>query len=248
MTHIILANWKMSPSGPKEAQALFASTKNAVGRLRSVSVILAPPALFLPMLASGYGGNKVEFAAQAISTHEGPAHTGLLSAEQFASSGAQYALVGHSEQGDSLDDIRVKTFLALKHSLTPVVFVGEHERDAQGKYLQVVREQMLSALKELSVGQISDAIFCYEPVWAVGAKSAMSAYDIHAMALCMRKVLVEEYGAATARKVQILYGGSVNAGNIASILEISDLDGVAVGRASTNAEQFTELLKIANKV
>jgi len=232
----------------KEAQTLFDITKNTVGRLRSLQVILAPPALFLPTLAAGYGGNKVILAAQSISTYEDVSHTGSLSAEQFAQAGAQHTLVGHSESKDSLEDLRIKTFLALKHNLTPIVFVGEHDRDEQGTYLQVVREQILTALKELSIGQVSEVLFCYEPVWTVGAAKAMSTYDIHAMVLYIQKVLTEEYGAVVARKVQILYGGSVNIGNITSILEIADLDGVAVGRASTNADTFTELLKIANKV
>jgi len=248
MSHIILANWKMSPSSPKESHALFETTKNAVGRLRSVSVILAPPALYLQALASGYGGNKIEFAAQEISIYDSGSHTGDISAEQFANTGASHALIGHSECMAPLEELRVETFMAMKHGLTPIVFVGERERDDHGKYLKVVQEQMLAALKELSESQIKDIIFCYEPVWAVGASKAMSVYDMHAMVLYMRKVLTEQYGTSTARKVQILYGGSVNADNITSILEIEDLDGVAVGRASTNKEQFTELLKIANKI
>jgi triosephosphate isomerase len=248
MAHIILANWKMSPRSGKEAQALFDKTKDAVGRLRSVDVILAPPVVFMQMLASKYGGNKIAFAAQHISTHEEVAHTGSISAEQCASVGAGYVLIGHSESGDTIDDLRVKTFLALKHKLRPIVFVGESERDAGGHYLKVVREQMLTSLEELSDTKLSEVIFCYEPVWAVGQEQPMDAYEVHAMVLYMRKVLVEAYGATVARKVQILYGGSVNEETIVQILTISDLDGVAVGRASTDAGRFTELLKVANKV
>ena len=248
MTHTILANWKMNPKSPKEAQLLFESTKNAVGRLRAVSIILAPPVIFLQSITSGYKGNKIEFAAQEISLYDSGSHTGDISAEQFYNTGAQYALIGHSECMAPLEELRVETFMALKHGLTPIVFIGEGERDEQGKYLKVVRDQIITSLKELSAGQMSDVIFCYEPVWAVGANRAMDVYDIHAMALYIRKVLVEEHSAAIARKVQILYGGSVNIANVKSILEIEDLDGIAVGRVSTDAEKFTELLKIANKV
>ncbi len=248
MTHTILANWKMSPKSPKEAQSLFDSIKNAVGRLRAVGIILAPPAIFLQSLTSSYKGSKIEFAAQEISIYDNGSHTGDISAEQFYNIGARYTLIGHSECMAQLEELRIETFMALKHGLAPIVFIGESERDEQGKYLRVVKEQMLASLKELSMEQISDVIFCYEPVWAVGADEAMNTYDIHAMILYIRKVLVEEYSAAIARKVQILYGGSVNIANVKSILEIEDLDGIAVGRVSTDAEKFIELLKIANKV
>ncbi len=247
MTHTILANWKMNPDSPKEAQILFDSIKNTVGRLRSISVIIAPPALFLHSLASCYKGNKVAFSAQKISIYESGSHTGNISAEQFANSGAQYALIGHSECNATLEDLRIQTFLSVKYSLIPIVFVGERQRDTYGKYLNAIKEQISSALKELSDNQIKDVILCYEPVWAIGAKEAMSAYDIHTMVLYIRKILAELYNTSLAQRVRILYGGSVNTGNIESILEIEDLDGVGVGRASTDMEQFKELLKIANR-
>jgi len=248
MNHIIVANWKMNPSNPKEAQALFDSTKNAVGRLRSVNIILAPPAIYLQSLANTYRGNKINFAAQEISIYDSGSHTGDISAEQFSNTGANYALIGHSECMAPLEELRIETFMAMKHNLIPIVFIGESKRDNHGKYLKIIKNQILASLKELSTSQINDVIFCYEPVWAVGADKPMDSYDIHAMMLYIRKVLTEEYGTTVARKIQMLYGGSVNTENIKNILEIEDIDGVAVGRASTNIEQFTELLKIANKV
>ncbi len=248
MKHIILANWKASPTTVKEATALFNSTKLAVSKMRSVEVILAPPAVYIESMASKYRGNKINFCAQAISTYEDVAHTGALSATHFKSVGATYALIGHSEIGDSIDDLRIKTFLAIKYGLTPIVFVGEGSRDLSASYLGVIKEQIQAALKELSESQVQTVIFCYEPVWAVGQAEAMDSYDVHQMMLYLRKVLLDEYGAAMARKSIMLYGGSVNTGNIKDLLEIDDLDGVAVGRASTDAGAFTELLGVANKV
>ena len=237
----------MAPSSLKEARTLFDTVKNAASKMRSVEVLLAVPALFIADLSSGYKGNKIEFAAQAISIYEDKAHTGYLSAPQFVSSGASHCLIGHSESGDSLDDLRIKTFMAIKNDLTPVVFIGESTRDQAGKYLDTVREQMSATLQELSTSQIDNVIFCYEPVWAVGSSESLDAYGVHAMALYIRKVLVEDYGAAAGRKAKVLYGGSVNTSNITDILEIEDLDGVAVGRTSIDKVQFVELLKIANK-
>ncbi|MCD5384425.1 MAG: triose-phosphate isomerase [Candidatus Pacebacteria bacterium] len=247
MKHLILANWKMSPSSIKEARELFEYTKTAVGKMRAVSVVIAPPAVYIATLASAYKGNKVAFSAQSIDTYEDVIHTGALSPKQYKSVGAEYCLIGHSESGDTLDDLRVKTFLAIKYGLTPIVFVGESVRDVAGHYLTTIREQILITLKELSAGQINDIVFCYEPVWAVGQSEALDSYGVHQMALYIRKVLVEEYGASVARKMRILYGGSVKIGNISEILEIEDIDGVAVGRASTDKDVFVKLLRVANK-
>ena len=238
----------MSPKSAKEAQALFDHTKNTVGRLRSVTIVIAPPALYIPTLKAGYGGNKIALSAQEISVHEEGSHTGEISAEQYAHSGAKYALVGHSECNASLGDIRIQTFLAVKHNLTPIVFIGESQRDAHGAYLETVQEQILASLEELSLKQVGTVVFCYEPVWAIGQAEPMDTYDIHTMMLFIRKVIAESYGPAMAKKIQVLYGGSVNSKNITGILAIDAVDGVAVGRASTDAMQFAELLKIANKV
>jgi len=248
MTHTILANWKMAPSSLKEAKVLFDDTKSTVGKLRSVNVILAPPSVFLQPISSGYRGNKLAFSAQEISIHEAGAYTGEVSAKQFADSGATYAMVGHSECGSDLDSVRVQTFMAIKNSLSPIVFIGEKERDKNGKYLIDIRHQILTSLKELSIGQINDVIFCYEPVWVIGSDSVLSVYDIHAMSLYIRKVLAGEYDSNIAKKVQILYGGSVDKNNIEDILRIEDIDGVAIGRASVNIEHFIDILKIANRV
>ncbi len=248
MRHIILANWKMTPGSPKEAKDLFDATKLGIGRMRSVNAILAVPAIYIASLKNTYKGNKLDFCAQSISAFEDKSHTGEISALQYKNIGAEYCLIGHSETTDTLDDLRIKTFLAVKYGLSPIVFIGEDNRDASGKYLQTIREQLKSALKELSHSQINNVIFCYEPVWAIGKRVALEPYDVHQMALFLRKILVEEYGAGIARKAKILYGGSVNTDNIANILTIDDIDGVAVGRVSTDKKAFIDLLALANKV
>lgn len=248
---LIVANWKMYITSPKEAQALFAVIKGVASKLRHVEVVVAPPALFLPVIAQGYGGSKVAFAAQGVSVHESGAHTGSLSAAQFAASGARYALVGHSErrtdEGMTQDGLRLKTFLALKYGLTPIVFIGERERDSAGRYLEVLKGEILATLTELPASKLEEVIFCYEPVWAIGKDDILDAYEIHQMALFIRKVLLEHYGSKLAQNARVFYGGSVNPENISEVLAISDIDGAVIGRASSDAVAFTELLTLANK-
>ncbi len=248
MSHIILANWKLNPMSFKDAKFLFENIKNTIARLRSVKVIIAPPAVFLYPLSNGYKGNKVEFSAQKISEYEAGAHTGEISAEQFADAGARYALIGHSECGETPDQVRIKTFLSCKHKLTPIIFVGESDRDEQGAYLFEIKKQIKNAISELPKSRIIDIIFCYESVWAFENECELSVYDIHTMILFIRKTLSELCGSEISRKIRIIYAGSVNNGNAASILSIEDLDGIGVGRSGLNMNEFSELLKVANKV
>lgn len=249
--HIIVANWKTQPTTPHHARDLFMFVKGLVTRLRAVEVIIAPPALYIPILTSGYSGNKVRIAGQCMSLYESGPHTGEIPAEMLAGAGARYVLVEHSERGtlpaDRALHLRVKTFIALKYNLVPVVFIGERVRDGAGTYLNVIREEIIATLHEIPEGRREEVVFCYEPVWAIGKDEAMDIYDIHQMALFIRKVLLEVYGARVSKTTKVLYGGSVDEENISAILAVGDLDGVVVGRVSVDTERFGALLKIANK-
>ncbi len=247
MKHLIVANWKMSPNDPKRARDIFDIVKGAVAKLRSVQIIIAPPSIFLQSLASKYKGNKISLCAQNISSSEDIANTGSLSAVQVANSGGRYVMIGHSEVGDTLDNLRVKTFLTVKHGMIPIIFIGESERDKLGKYLKNIKLQINTALKELQTKEVENVIFCYEPIWAIGQDDPMDSYDIHATVLYIRKVLIEVYGDKIGQNINILYGGSVNSNNIKDILSIDDVNGVVTGRVSTDTEEFVELLKIANR-
>ncbi|HET9641340.1 MAG TPA: triose-phosphate isomerase family protein [Candidatus Paceibacterota bacterium] len=243
---LILANWKAYVGDLKKARELVATAK----RLRAAykhEIVLAPPAPFIGLLAVP-NRSKVAFAAQDISETTGGAATGEIPASAYRSAGATYAIIGHSErraQGESDAAIAEKLTRALAHDLTPVLCVGERERDMEGRYLSFVREQITSALSKLLPKERSRVILAYEPVWAIGktAADAISQSDLTEMVLYSRKVLAELLPGKSSLQSRVLYGGSVEPTNIRDLAGSSGVDGFLIGHASVDTLMFSKLVR-----
>lgn len=247
---IVALNWKMNPPTFAEAKRLFDATKKAATGLTKTRTIVAPPATFLRDLAKGYKGKAVAFGSQNIHFEEKGSYTGEIAASHVADSGASYAIIGHAERrkvGETDDDVRKKVFAALQHKLKPIICIGESVRDAKGEYVQVVREQITTAMKDVPQSRYGDITIAYEPVWAIGAPEAPDAHEVHQMMILVRKTLMDTLGSRAMSGADVLYGGAVNDENADAIFSVPDLDGVLVGRASLSAERVRELLKAANR-
>jgi triosephosphate isomerase len=164
--------------------------------------------------------------------------------------GCKYVIVGHSERrslyGESDEFTASKFAAARKNGLVPILCVGEllEERE-QGVTEDVVARQLDAVIKLEGIAALGDAVIAYEPVWAIGTgKTAtpQQAQDVHAFIRGKLAAL----DAGVAEKVQILYGGSMNAGNAADLLAMSDIDGGLIGGASLKADDFLAIGKAAN--
>ena len=240
---MVVANWKMNPATIREAKRLFEATGKAAKAARSVSVVVAPPAPFLGVLARGYRG-KIGFAIQNAHFEAGGAHTGEVSMGQAEDVGASFVIIGHAERremGESDEDIRKKVAAALSARLTPILCVGERERK-HGEYFNVIREQLRIALADTE-GRAHRVIIVYEPLWTIGKDTAMSPSKMHEMAIFIRKTVVELHG-EIGHNMKILYGGSVNDKDAGAMLREGDVKGFLVGRASIDAEEFASLLQV----
>ncbi len=253
MSKLIIANWKMNPPTLREASILFDAIKQTALKTRNVQTVIAPPLIFLQTLAANTKAKRVQFAAQNIHFEASGAQVGETSAGQAKDAGARYVLVGHSarrENGETDLETGKKVIAALGAKLTPVLFVGEGERDQDGLFLRTIRKQVIIALKDVPQSRIKDLVLCYEPVWAIstsGSDKQITVNEIHQMVLFVHKVLTDKFGERAARKVRILYGGSVSSDNADDIFAIPGVAGAAVGGASLDAKQFGEILQIANK-
>lgn len=241
----IVANWKAYVEDMGKAKKLFAVSKKLARS--GFDIVIAPPAPLFGALSSG-NKSKVSFAAQDVSSTTGGAKTGEDTAPAYAAAGATYAIVGHSERrtlGDSDATVAEKLTRALAHGLTPILCVGEHERDAEGRYLSFIREELTSALSALSPKDRSSVIVAYEPLWAIGktAAFAISPNDLHEMTLYIRKVLSEFPSARGTAHFKVLYGGSVEPDNIRSLADGSRVDGFLIGHASVDPKSFSLLVK-----
>lgn len=243
---IIAANWKAYVVDLEKAKQLLATSKK-LARTYKGTIVLAPPTPLLGALASG-NKSKVAFAAQDVSLTTGGAHTGEVLASMYATVGARYAIVGHSERraaGDTNAVVVEKIRHILACGLTPILCIGEQEHDAEGRYLAFVREEITTALSSFTQKERSQFILAYEPIWAIGKSSsaAMDPNDLTEMVLYIRKVLAELIPGKAATRIPILYGGSVEPTNILDLARSTHIDGFLIGHASVDVATFTALIK-----
>ena len=243
---LIVANWKAYVEDIGKAKKLFAISKK-LAKETGIKIVLAPSSPFLGALVLRNKSNVV-FAAQDVSRTTGGARTGEATAQSYAAVGAKYAIIGHSERraaGDTDAVIAEKLSHAVAHGLTPILCVGEHERDGEGRYLNFIREELTNVIRPLSPKERARIIIAYEPLWAIGKTAAHSIQpnDLVEMVLYIRKVLAELLHGKNASRTLVLYGGSVEPENIRELAASSRIDGFLIGHASVDPHTFTLLLK-----
>lgn len=242
---LIVANWKAYVEELGKAKKLFALAKR-IASATHIKIVLAPPAPLLGALAVR-NRSKIAFAAQDVSLTTGGAKTGEVTAPTYAAAGATYAIIGHSERraaGDTDSIVAEKLAHALAHGLTPILCVGEKERDGEGRYLAVVREELTLAIERLTPKERAQVIIAYEPLWAIGktADAAIGSNDLAEMVLYIRKVLAELLPGKTSARSLVLYGGSVEPDNVRALAGSTGIDGLLVGHASVDPRTLSLLV------
>lgn len=244
---IVAGNWKMNLSF-EEAIHLATTLNGWVADNQPIpQVIIAPSAIYLQTLLEGVDEQYIKIAAQDVSTHEKGAYTGEISAQQLDSIGLDYSLVGHSEQrqyhGETDETVAQKMEQLYAHQITPILCIGEQLEERQSnRHFEVVKNQLLKALKPQIVENLTNLIVAYEPVWAIGTGQTASPEQAQEMHAHIRQVLLEEFGVELANNTSILYGGSVNASTAEELFSQPDIDGGLVGGASLKYEDFTQII------
>jgi triosephosphate isomerase len=250
---LIAGNWKMNLTVP-EADALVRKLAGALPAdlHQRVDVAVLPP---FPLLASVRAVLSTEdpfimCGGQDLSPHDKGAHTGDVSGPMLCSVGCRYVTVGHSERRtDHHEDdtlVHDKVAAALRHGLTPILCVGEglDVREA-GNQVAHTLAQVDAALDGVSTGDAAGVVIAYEPVWAIGTGKVATPADAQEVCGAIRQRLRSLYDSAVADRVRILYGGSVNAKNVAELMSQPDVDGALVGGASLDSDGFAALCKNA---
>lgn len=249
MKTMLVANWKMNPVTLSDAYALFDATRKSAEKNKNLSVVVAPPTLFINALRTRYKGKKVQFGAQHARGEEGGSHTGDISLRQVKGIGCQYVIIGHAERralGETDDEVRAKVSAALMLGLIPIVCIGEKTRGSHGEHFDVVRAQLKSVFMDVPTPKVNKVIVAYEPVWAIGAPAPMQPRDMHEMSIFIRKVITECY--ETELKVPrviptVLYGGAVDSTNVHEMQTLGEVAGFLVGRASTTPDSIRVLIQ-----
>lgn len=248
---LVIGNWKMNPNSLSEALKLVEGITKKYKANESVTVAIAPPAIYISEVAKKIGKKNIFLAAQNISTEPMGAFTGEVSALQLRDLKTEYVIIGHSERramGESDAQVQKKVLSALKSKLTPVVCVGERERDTQGDFFTLIENQIKSIGSVLSPADIKKIVIAYEPIWAISTtKNAHVATpaDAKEMQLFVESTLTKLYDRPTARAVRVLYGGSVNPSNIDGFVAEGGMNGFLVGGASLKADDFIKIINAA---
>jgi triosephosphate isomerase (TIM) len=230
---LIAGNWKMHGSLAAADAFAYRLGEHLADRAAPAELLVCPPATLLERLGSKLRPLKVGLGAQDCHAKPSGAFTGDIAAPMLPELGCRYVIVGHSERrqlhGEDDATVRAKAEAALAAGLTPIVCVGETEAQREsGAAESVVGTQLEGSLP--SAGML---VVAYEPVWAIGTGKNATQADIAGMHGFLRRRLGER-GTVT----RILYGGSVKPQNAGEILGTSDVDGVLVGGASLQADDF----------
>ncbi len=241
---IFAGNWKMNKGVAQTREYIERFLTHAEAIPETVRVVLAPPFTALEAAADHLYGSRIDLGAQTMHWEEHGAFTGEISPPMLAELGVTYVILGHSErrayEGETDDDVRRKVAAALEHGLIPIVCVGEtlEEHDA-GRAQQRVVEQARTAFAGLPAESLAGCVVAYEPIWAIGTGRNCESAQANEVMEAIRASLP---GLADA---SILYGGSMNADNVAGYLAQPQIDGGLVGGASLDAEQFRRLIENA---
>jgi triosephosphate isomerase (TIM) len=244
---IIAGNWKMHKTAT-EAKTFTEEVKGLVPDTDKVDSVICAPALFLENLAEQTKDTKVEIGAQNMHFEESGAFTGEVSPVALADLGVKYVIIGHSERREMFnetdDSVNKKTLAAFKHSLTPIVCVGETlEQRENNETKDLVGSQVKQALTGLTEDQVKQTVIAYEPIWAIGTGKSSTAEDANEVCAHIRQVVASEFSESAADSVRVQYGGSVKPNNIKEYMAQSDIDGALVGGASLEPQSFLQLLE-----
>jgi len=245
-TPLFAGNWKMFKT-VHEAVAFAKEFKGVVKDVVGVDIVLAPPFTAVHAVAEAVRASNIAVAAQDVFWERDGAFTGEVSAAMVREAGAEYVLVGHSERrrlfGETDVAVNRKLIAALAADLTPIVCVGETLEEREGsRTFTVIDRQLKDGLDGTTPEQVADLVIAYEPVWAIGTgrnATAAQAQEVHAH---IRGRLRQWFGADTAERCRILYGGSVKPDNIAELTRAADVDGALVGGASLEVKSFGEIV------
>ena len=255
MKTYIIGNWKMNFT-VGESSLYLNKLLTKVHSYRDIEVIVAPSLVALQTLSLQTDRRKIKLACQNFYHKDFGAFTGEVSVSQLRSL-VNYAIVGHSERryifSESDKDIKQKVSAAIRNGLTPNLCVGETESERTfGETADVVRDQVLGGLSDVSAEDLTKVIIAYEPVWAISGhgKSAKVALptDVAEVFKLIRTTLKETYSKSVSEEIPLLFGGSVKSLNAESYLLLDDCNGLLIGGASLIAPEFVDIIEIAKKV
>lgn len=230
---------------PSEAVELAKMLKAKVDTDKS-DVVFCVPAIDIIPVGEVIKGTNISLGAENVYFEDKGAYTGEISAPMLKDAGVKYVIVGHSERrqyfGETDEDVNKKIKKILEYGMTPIMCCGETlEQREMDITIEHIRMQIKKGLYGLTAKDVEKVVIAYEPIWAIGTGKTATSQQAQEVCAEVRKVVGEVYGADTAEKIRIQYGGSVNGKNAAELFAMADIDGGLVGGASLK-EDFENIV------
>ena len=244
---LVIGNWKMNGSLQQSSELLH-TIDGAINDKITAEIGVCVPFVYIDLARRVLGPSNLKTGAQTLSEFKSGAYTGEVSADMLAEFDCYWVLVGHSERRQFFSEkngaLVLKVIAAQKAGLTPVYCVGETEAEYKaGDRFKVIDGQLQSLLANRDV-DLKKLVLAYEPVWAIGTGMTASPEDAQEVHAFIRE-LIKNKAESIADKIRILYGGSVNANNAASLFAQQDIDGGLIGGASLDADAFISICQKA---
>ncbi|MEF2560201.1 MAG: triose-phosphate isomerase [Eggerthellaceae bacterium] len=252
-TYLMAGNWKMNKTVP-EAVVLSQQLCNQYNRnWDDVDIVLCPPSIDLKSVYTvlDFDKTKIALGAQNVHWEESGAYTGEISIPMIKEVGCEYCIVGHSERREMFAEtdttVNLKVKALVEAGIAPIVCVGESlaMRDS-GDYLGYVTAQVRAAFAGLDSIDMKRVVVAYEPIWAIGTGRTATPEQAEEVCAAIRAVLKEQFDDEVAQNCRVLYGGSMNEGNVESLLAQPDIDGGLIGGAALKADSFRQLIEAAH--
>jgi len=248
---LIAGNWKMNLN---HLEAIAVTQKLSYSLEEkdydAADIAIFPPFTDIRSIQTLIDGDRLRltYGAQDVSPQESGAFTGDISATMLSKLGCTYVLVGHSERRtihqESDAQVASKAKAVIAHEMVPVLCIGEDLAIREsGKHVEFVISQLTASIKGLHKPDLKKVVFAYEPVWAIGTGKTATPADAQEVCAAIREALKELGSEEIAEAARILYGGSVKSANILEIMREADVDGVLVGGASLDPEEFARIAK-----
>ena len=241
-----IGNWKMFgiPKSISILDKINKFIKSDKQFNKKYKIVITPPNTLIQSYAKFFSNNKISIGAQNCYHKDNfGANTGAISSLMTKSVGAQYIIIGHSDnrsEGDTDAMLKSKVENSLNNKLKVVFCIGENkEHKLNKKTFEILEKQINNVLEKKF--NYKDIIIAYEPIWSIGTGQIPEADDLLRTVIFIKKVLKNVFKIKSSPAV--LYGGSVDGKNISQFKKLNDIDGFLIGGASKSDKNFIDIIK-----
>lgn len=252
--YLMAGNWKMNKT-MSEAIVLTQQLCNQYNRKwDNVDIVVCPPAIDIKSvyIVIDFDKTKIAVGAQNVHWEESGAFTGEISIPMIKEAGCEFCIVGHSERREMFNEtdtsVNLKVKALIEADIAPIVCVGESlsMRDS-GDYVGFIVAQVRAALAGLDEADMKKVVIAYEPIWAIGTGRTATPEQAEEVCAAIRATIADMFGKGVADACRVLYGGSMNVGNVESLLAQPDIDGGLIGGAALQSDSFRQLIEAASE-